>query len=300
MGHENGNWYYTVELAPGEHTAGHRHANVAATRALLRGVDLASTSCLDIGTQEAMLPVLMKRAGAAYVAAYDRLDLGERIGKVKRAYAVEFDYIGGRRLADLPAELEARSRRVVDVVVFSGVMYHMINPLGGLATARSFCRAGGVFLIETAAMQSREMALHFNAEGRLYGSHANFFVPTTACLDYFLRMLGLRPLRGAYIGAAADGSVNRVAVLCRGEPRAVPLSPGDDWCGEANVMSNFADDASLQWDRLASAAPPVRLHPAPAPDSVIGEGRSLYDWIRAAPAYSPRPGETALALDSVL
>jgi Protein of unknown function (DUF1698) len=214
----------------------------------LRGVDFSSVSCLDIGTQEAMLPVLMKRAGAAYVAAYDRLDLAERIQKVKQSYGVEFDYIGGTRLADLPDELESRSHRVVDVVVFSGVMYHMINPLGGLGIARSFCRAGGLFVIETAAMQSRQMAMHFNAEGKLYGMSANFFIPTTACLDYFLRMLRLRPLRGAYVGSPEDSSIIRLAVLCRSEAQTNPLNPDDEWCRDPRIASNFRDESSLRWD----------------------------------------------------
>lgn len=294
------NWYYTVELSPGKHTSGHSHANVAATRALLRGVDLSSAECLDIGTQEGMLPVLMKRAGARYVAAYDRLDLAERIAMVKRAYGVDFDYIGGKGLAELPAEMQTRSHRELDVVVFSGVLYHMINPLGGLALARALCRAGGVLLLETAAMQGREMALHFNAGGKLYGMFGNFFVPTTACLDYFLRMLGLRPVRGCHIGDANDGSIVRVAVLCRGHSAPCPLDAADSWPRHPNVMANFRDEASVQWDRLASSRPDVGLRPLAAGTSAIEDGMGLYDWVRSAAPYVFDPRDTALTLDSAL
>jgi len=247
-----------------------------------------------------MLPVLMKRAGARYVAAYDRLDLAERIARVKQAYGVDFDYIGGKGLAELPAEMQARSHRHLDVVVFSGVLYHMINPLGGLALARGFCRAGGVFLLETAAMQGREMALHFNAGGKLYGMFGNFFVPTTACLDYFLRMLGLRPMRGCYIGDANDGSIVRVAVLCRGLAEPSPIDRADSWPGHANVMANFRDEASVQWDRLVSPRPEVALRPPAAGTSAIGENVGLYDWVRASAPYVFDPRDTALTLASAL
>lgn len=293
-------WYYTIELSPGELTPGQDHANVATTRALLRHVAFRGASCLDIGTQEAMLPVLMKRAGAGYVAAYDRLDLSERIRRVKRAYAVDFDYIGGIQLADLPRALEARGHRIVDVVVFSGVLYHMINPLGGLATARSFCRRGGLFLLETAAVQDRQMALHFNAAGRLYGVFANFFLPTTACIDYFLRMLRLRPLRACCIGGREEGSIVRLAVLCRSDIEPVALPVDDAWARDASVMGNFAAEASLEWERIASGAEDVQLDGTDSPAAVVPEGWTLHEWVRSAAPYEFGPRETSLRLDSRL
>lgn len=295
------NWYYSVELSPGERTTGHGHANVATTRALLRSIDLRGASCLDIGTQEAILPVLLKREGAGSVAAYDRLDLTERVDRVKRAYGAEFDYIPGIQLAGLPRAMEERGRRVVDVVVFSGVMYHMINPLGGLATARSFCRQGGLFLVETAAVQGAQAVLHFNAAGKLYGPHANFFLPTTACLDYFLRMLGLRPERACHIGSATEGSIVRLAVLCRSGGKPSGTGPGEDaWAAEPSVLANFREEALLHWERIASDAAPVPLGTPHSPGAIVREHESLHDWAARAAPYAFAEDETRLDLDSRL
>src|SRR5262245_8270415 len=76
-------WYYEIELADGLTTDGERHGNIAVVREFLRRVDLRGATCLDIGTQECVAPVLMMRQGAAHVDAYDRRSLENRYMAVK-------------------------------------------------------------------------------------------------------------------------------------------------------------------------------------------------------------------------
>ncbi|HMB90209.1 MAG TPA: methyltransferase domain-containing protein, partial [Rhodothermales bacterium] len=137
-------WYYQVELRPGVYTDGPEQHTAAMVRSLAERIDLAGTQCLDLGTQEGLMAVSLARLGAETVVAYDRLDLSDRIAMVKEAYEVDFDYQHGLYLHELSAALQTAGYDPFDVVVFAGVLYHMIDPLAGLGTARSFVRENGL------------------------------------------------------------------------------------------------------------------------------------------------------------
>ena len=291
----NGHWYYTIEVREGVFTPGLGHGNLAVTRRLLRNIDVRDARCLDIGTQEAVIPILLKKAGAGKVAAYDRFDLSAKVEWLRRLYGVEFDYYPGRQLTELPAALDAQDDRFFDLVVCSGVFYHLINPLGLLALARGLCRVGGLFLIETVAINDPEPKLVFNAGGSLYGPGSNYFVPTTAWLDYTLRMLGLRPLEAAYIGDA--GQLMRLGLLCRSEAAPCPADPDDDWASQYFHRNIFRDESGIDWDGL------LRTHSdldyAQFDGEVISIGdRSLHQSLIDSQAYRYSDAELRLTLDA--
>jgi hypothetical protein len=261
---------------------------------LLRQVDLRGLSCIDIGTQEGLVPVLMKKAGATGVFAYDRWSMSDRVEKVKSAYRVEFEYIHGQQFTALPGALKELGQPRFDVTVFSGVLYHLINPLGLLALARSLCRStGGAFLIETAVVHSKEMSLHFNAAGKLYGQHANYFLPTTACLDYLLRMLRLQPVAALHLGHGKGGT-RRVAALCRATSAVVPFDGSDDqWMGSDRFARDLANEYDIQWDEVEDpASVPIYVDD---PDWLTKLG--LYNAVDSSEPYQPHDDEMCLTLE---
>ncbi len=223
-------------------------------RRLLELTDLRDARCLDIGTQEALIPVSLLRLGAKSVVAYDRLDLSERIRLVQQAYGVEFEYIPGLQMDELQTALWKDRKSPLDVVVFSGVLYHMIDPLVGLCIARSLVREGGLFIVETAALVGDEPILHFNAAGRHYPG-SNYYLPTLAWLDYVLRMLRLRAIACKHISKDRPNSRCRVAIVCRAVRDT--LAFGDDhWMNQPWVGSDL-ERLSLDFVRLASNKPEV-------------------------------------------
>jgi hypothetical protein len=54
-------WYYSIALLPGRFTRGREFPNVALTRPLLRRCQVERQRCLDIGTMEGLIPVLLSR-----------------------------------------------------------------------------------------------------------------------------------------------------------------------------------------------------------------------------------------------
>jgi SAM-dependent methyltransferase len=274
------NWYYRVELRPGVFTGGRRRGTLGMVRHQIGNMDVAGRRCLDIGTQEGAVATVLAQAGAGRAVAYDRLDLSDRIALVKQAHGVDFDYQHSCQLDDLPRRLQVSGEGPFDVVIFAGVLYHMIDPLGGIALARSFVREKGLFLLETSAIVSPQPILHFNSQGRFYPG-SNYFQVTLGALDYFLRMLRLQVIdchycQGAYLswagrlwsllGRRSGNQLCRVSVVCRAVGEPLPVA-SDKWMKKPFIASDFTA-RQLDFERLRSASPAV--------DYRRGENRLTY------------------------
>lgn len=246
-------WYYSIELKKGAYTKNRVFVGtVALVRDLVARTCVENKWCLDIGTQEAIVATMMARNGGK-TFAYDRLSLVEKIDFVKQAYNVSFEYVHGIQLHELPNELLRRSAGPFDLVVFAGVLYHMVNPLGGMATARSFLKQGGLMVLETAAVVSPEPNFAFNVEGSIYPG-SNYFVPTLHSLDYMCRMMRLRPIDCAFIGASQNG-ICRIAVVCRAEDK--PVSTESDTWMHSHWVTNDLKAIGLDFKKLVANDEPM-------------------------------------------
>lgn len=253
-------WYYSMEMEPGKLTLGQTFPNIGLTRTLLQRADLNDQNCLDIGTMEGLVPILMRRRGARNVTAYDRPSaLTSRIASVKKRFDVDFDFVSGFPLAGLPANV---GHQTFDVVVMSGVLYHLFSPLAGLAIARGLLRNGGLMIVETAAIIADEPAMYWNSASRFKGE--SYFYPSVACLDYFARFLHMEVVDCAYLEwGTIDGlRIARVAFTCR----AVADIPGDP--DDIFIKGTFHTEVDvaehLDWKRCLSTLSPV---PYDAPSS---------------------------------
>jgi SAM-dependent methyltransferase len=241
-------WYYSVEMEPGKLTPGQAFSNVALTRILLQRTDLKAKDCLDIGTMEGVIPTLMKRRGAARTVAYDRPSaLTARIEAVKNRFGVDFEFVSGVPLAGLPARLD---HRTFDVVVMSGILYHLFSPLAGLAIARGLLRNGGIMILETAAVIDDAPAMHWNSNFRFLGEA--YFFPTLACIDYFVRFLRMEIIDCAYLEShCIDGlRTARVALSCRAIDH--PSDPPTDGLLQGTLHTEMDIAEQLDWKHCNS------------------------------------------------
>jgi SAM-dependent methyltransferase len=207
---------------------------------------------------------------------------------------VSFEYHAGMSLR------EFRDRHVgaspLDVVVFSGVLYHMFDPLGGLLLARSMVRDGGILIIETGATVSPENAAFFNAGARFYPGD-NFWLPSLANLDYLLRFARLAPLEVFHLKQTARTAktppICRVCVACRAVS-APPAAPDDSWINLPQQV-DFAE--LIDWRVTAAArGDEVPYTPVQA-DLPIGEAGTvdLFQMVRRQPEGPRTPVRLALA-----
>ncbi len=288
----SGQWYYTLELAPGIYTSGADHHNIALTRELLRRVDVEGESggsaparCLDIGTREALVPILLERRGAS-VIAYDRALWHQSLELVEKALGTEFELVGDFKLAELPLRLEDESSTPpYDLVVLSGVLYRMLDPMMGLAIARGLVRNGGLLVVETIASFDEGTWMHFNSAGRLGPN--TFWVPSLPCLDYLLRFLRLEVLDATHLGPwEKHGSPphGRIAVACRAVLDE-PAEPDDPRIGGTQFDDdrNFAE--FLDWEALRSELSPVGY--APSDRRLARRASGTIDLLATAMANHP-------------
>jgi hypothetical protein len=196
---------------------------------------------------------------------------------VQHAYGVNFDYQHSCQIDELPRRLRPRGEGPFDVVIFAGVLYHMIDPLGGLALARSFLRQNGLLLLETSAVVSSQPVLYLNAEGRFFPG-SNYFQVTLGTLDYLLRALRLRvidchytkgarlPAGGRWLnrfGLRFGKRLCRVSVVCRAVDEPLPAA-GDEWMTKPFIAKDLAA-RQLDFATLNSPAPPVAYQPGKNP-----------------------------------
>jgi SAM-dependent methyltransferase len=295
-------WYYVMELSPDVYTSGEERPNVGLTRRLLNKVDVKDgVRCLDVGSQEGLVSVLLERRGAA-VVAYDRVYSEERLELVRRAFDTRFELLGepvrnhtdtlwigrggptpgkGMTLAGLRRELARRGYEPFDLVVFSGVLYHVYDPLASLALIRGFVRTGGLVVVETAAIYDSRMTLNLNAAARF--TPLAIWLPSLGALDYLLRLVRLEPLEIAHFGRRRG----RIAVLCRAV-EAARSRPDDEFIG--SPLHDYELAEYLDWSAVASEAPPIGYD---------GEERrrlKLFKAVRSTPEYRPEPHEKRLDL----
>lgn len=296
------NWYYKVEVERGLFTNGTPRPNYAIIRKLLRNVGLQDMNCLDVGTMEAAIPILLKRAGAKNVVAYDRFSgRSDWLNEMSRVYKADFEFIGGMRLDDFPKELDnTKYGRTFDLVVFSGVLYHLINPLGYLALVRSLCKLGGLFVFENRVLQDSQPSLLFNSKG-FHGLANTYFIATTGWTDYTLRMLGLRPLYALYTGKMHAAESFRLAVICTSESTPCPVDLEDNWITDKAHVAAFKKELLVDWDALLKSESKIKFTPYDNKCIRIGERESLYSALeRHSGPYNPTEGEMILTLDSTI
>lgn len=250
------NWYYSMELLPGVYTPGAGHRNIGLTRSLLARTEVENRSCLDIGTMEAAVPVLLSRRKAAPVVAVDLFNCEDRIEAVQHYTGTRFEYFPGLTHEQTAPYLEDRGFANFDIVVLSGVLYHCYGPMHVLAMARSLLRTGGLLIVETLGTLEQDPVMSFNAQGRFSPDPTTFFLPSVGLLEYVLRHFQFAPLDAISGNHQEVGGrrLGRVAMACRATNEAV--SGDDPWMRDAGSIVEYM--ARFNWsqvDRTGSNPP---------------------------------------------
>lgn len=184
-------WGHTIDFGPfrAEGFLGTDYLRVVGTLdalgwlpASLEGMVVADVGCFTGG-----ITALMAHRGAERVVAVDEVASHlEQCRVVVTAFGLEdrVDLID-RSLFSLPDVLPARS---FDLVILSGVLYHLSDMLVGLYAMRALLKEGGTLLIESNAVHDdRHSYANF---GRF--SAGMWWQPTTLCVKDMCEMMGYR------------------------------------------------------------------------------------------------------------
>lgn len=186
-------WYHNFEWPDGTTVSGHKTSNSTVVRHIFGGIDCAGRNGVDLGCMDGFFAVVMKRRGADGVAAFDRKDRTANIEMVKQKLGVDFAYRPGVHMDQVRPVLLEQFEGSADVVNFSGILYHMMDPFRGIGLVRGMVRRGGVVVLDTPALVSKEFFLYYNHDQKLYG-YTSYFAPTVAALQAMCEYMGLEVL----------------------------------------------------------------------------------------------------------
>ena len=178
----NEKWYYSIELIPGLFTQGANHRNLGLTRDLLKRCEVQDRRCLDIGTMEGAVPILLsRREHGPHRGRGHQLPRADRRRQALHGRPLQ-DYHSGWVHGNTVSFLRSQGVVNFDVVVLSGVLYHCFGPLHTLAMARSLIRTGGLMIVETLAVVDEQYAMFLDRRGFFTPDPSTYFLPSIALL----------------------------------------------------------------------------------------------------------------------
>lgn len=231
-------WYYTVELAPGLVAKGVFPDTLPLLpRILMRRADLRGADCLDIGTMEGLMPVLMRRAGARRVLALDAVPhCAEKLDAVRAAYGIDFEWSQTGLMYDLARRLPDAGG--FDLINLSGLLYHVFSPLHVLAGVRPLLKRGGLMIVSQNVIVRDDHTMEFNARGKLQPERNTFWYHSIPAFEEMVRLFSLKPVDCAYVPLAPVGGspAGYISAVCRGVDEE-EAAAGDPWLQGVQGMS---------------------------------------------------------------
>ena len=197
-------WYYSVEFA-GVITKGQYEDNFPfLPRTILRNCQINDMECLDLGSMEGLIPILMARNGARRVLATDAVEhCRDKMAAVQNYYGLAFEYQNVGLMYDLAKKIDGS----FDLINCSGLLYHVFSPLMVLAGLRPLIKRNGLMIFSTNVIESADYLMEFNNGGRLQDEGNTFWYISVPLLDYILRYFRLTPLDCVYL---PHSSISRI------------------------------------------------------------------------------------------
>ncbi len=138
------NWYHQIEFAPGVVTPGINDSQKALAQLELPS-DLSGLRVLDIGARDGFFSFECERRGAAEVVAIDYVPADQT------GFPVAKQILGSRLnlIHDNIYNLTPAKYGHFDIVLFLGLLYHLPDPMEGLAIINEMMNVNGTLYMET-------------------------------------------------------------------------------------------------------------------------------------------------------
>lgn len=222
-------WGHTHDFGDGivyEGRMGWRHIDIVSRFIDDFGLprDLRGKRVLDIGVWTGGTSLLLVAMGAEVVALEEVAKYSAAVNFLSRSFGIE------ERLRCMPRSLYEALPMFsddFDFILYSGVVYHVSDPLVSLRLAFSALRDGGTAFIETYGFESPESVCRYEGPSIVHGGDRkllnrggwNYFIPSPKCLDAWCRDAGFQVVRIGEVDrdSRLKGAAQRTAFsdLCR-------------------------------------------------------------------------------------
>src|SRR4029077_12006655 len=284
-------WYYSVELLPGLITKGqYPDSFPMLPRILLRNCDLRGTTCLDLGSMEGLMPVVMCRQGAKAVLATDAIDhCWKKMAALRYYYEASFEFQQVGLMYDLSNKLKKSGRGSFDLINVSGLLYHVFSPLMVLAGVRPLLKKNGLMIVSTNVVADDTFTMQLNNAGRLQEEVNTFWYLSVGALDYLLRYLKLAPLDCLYISHRdikssvrymTDVESGYLSVVCRARDDIIHTRE-DNWMLKS-AQHSWEYAGLVDWDFCNRQAATQVSYSATIEKDLLRDDTGTVDLLRGA------------------
>jgi tRNA (mo5U34)-methyltransferase len=182
-------WFHSVPFGAGRYTPGHKRLGQMnrEARSWKFPFDLSGKTMLDIGCADGGWSVHALLRGATSVTSVDVQQTGgRRYLQDKKLFPINFLTL------DLFSH-EFNTIEPADFVLFSGVLYHVHDPIEALKRLRRVTREFAI--LETLVDERLGVSVPYSVfyeNDELAGDKTNWFGPNQVCLEAWIRVAGFR------------------------------------------------------------------------------------------------------------
>lgn len=176
-------WVHSIDLGdgyvtPGAWGTGNPHITEAFNR-----IDFAGKKVLDIGCWDGLFSFMAEQRGASEVYSTDLVSQRDFAGTPTYQIAHAALRSSARYYPELSVyDVESLGIRDFDIVIFTGIYYHLKDPLRSLSCLRRVMKQGGKIVIEGAVTLESGCWAKFFYREPFCGDNSNWWVPTVECL----------------------------------------------------------------------------------------------------------------------
>ena len=201
-------WWHTIDLGQGVVTPGKGDSAMWLQR-LAMPADLRGKTVLDIGAWDGFYSFAAEQRGASRVLAVDSFVWQGKGGGSKAGFELARRALDSK-VEDLELEvLDISPERIgtFDVVLFSGVLYHMRHPLLALEKVSSVTKEMVIIETHVDLMTTKWPAMRFYPYTELDGDGSNWWGPNPLAVEQMLEVVGFRTIKtiGLYPRDAEQG-----------------------------------------------------------------------------------------------
>jgi tRNA (mo5U34)-methyltransferase len=224
-------WMHRIDLGGGHTTPGQWPQSHIVHA--FNHVDFSGKKVLDIGCWDGLWSFQAEMRGAREVYATDLL--AQRWGGEQPTFQLAAKLLDSkaRYFPNVSVyDVHELGVRDFDVVIFTGIYYHLKDPLLALARLRQVMADGGILILEGEAIDSPESFARFYYRQGHNGDWSNWWVPTVPCLrgwvDSSFFDIGFEHAAGGYkVWRRRWKGFGRYVLLAEARRPAPPARPFD-------------------------------------------------------------------------
>lgn len=194
-------WWHTIDFGNGNASAGKKDKQLitAEADAIFGPLNLNGCSVLDVGAWDGFYSFEAKRRGASRVLATDDF-IWTQHPHARRNFEIARE-LTGLDVEDRKIDVQHLSVETVgefDYVLFLGVFYHLIDPIGAIQSLSKIAKKGLIVETQMALNFLPWPAMRFYPATELLNDPTNWWAPNRACVTGLLQASGFDKIAFRY------------------------------------------------------------------------------------------------------